>query len=413
MTTRYITGVLVLAGAVACAPVTPLTQPATEITLKETPPVEVRFAHWLQQMRVDARQAGVDDATLERALGDVRLVPRVVELDRTQPEFSRAIWDYVDSIVSPARVQQGRDKRAQWRQALETASDHFGVPTPVLLAVWGMESNYGTHYGSLPVIDALATLAFDGRREAWARGELLAALRIVQRGDMAPQQMLGSWAGAMGHTQFMPSVYLAHGKDGDGDGRVDLWDSLPDVFASTANFIARSGWQRQETWGLEVRLPADFDPARADPTLRQNTAQWAQEGLRSMDGAALPPLANAAVLLPAGIRGPAFLVGDNYRAILRYNNATSYALSVCLLAQRIAGGAAVQAPWPRGLRPLTRTEVRELQDALNRRGWNSGSPDGIVGHATRKALQGFQQSRSLPADGYPTTELLELLQTTP
>ncbi|MDT8990385.1 lytic murein transglycosylase [Curvibacter sp. APW13] len=417
--------VLALAGLAACAPVPPIdstTPPptpfATQAPTGPTEPpasaaVEARFSQWLQQFRADALRAGIDEATLDRALPSVRYVPRVVELDRSQPEFSRAIWDYVDSIVSPARIAKGREKRAQWHKELDAAASRFGVPATVLLAVWGMESNYGTHYGNLPVLDALATLAFDGRREAWARGELLLALRIVQRGDMAPEQMLGSWAGAMGQTQFMPSIYLAHGIDGDGDGRIDIWGSMPDVFQSTAQFIARSGWRAQEVWGTEVQLPPDFDPARADPALRQSTAAWVLEGVRSLDGNALPALSNASLLLPAGLRGPAFLVGDNYRAILRYNNATSYALSVCLLAQRLAGGAAVQAPWPRDLRPLTRSEVLSLQTALNRRGFDSGVPDGTVGPATRKALQAFQRSRGLPADGYPTAELLELLQTEP
>lgn len=374
---------------------------------------EQRFAQWVARFRQTALAAGIDEATLHQGLDPVQLLPRVLELDRAQPEFSRTLWDYLDKAVSPARVAQGREKLQQFAAESGAASTRYGVPAAVLVAVWGIESNYGRNYGDLPVIDALATLGFDGRREAWARGELLAALKILQHGDMDRSRMLGSWAGAMGQTQFMPSVYLAHAVDADGDGRADIWGSLADVLASTAQFIARSGWRRQEAWGTEVALPADFDLARADPSVRQTSAQWAQAGVRSVDGSALPELADASVLQPAGLRGPAFLVGANYRAILRYNNSTSYALSVCLLAQRIGGGPGVQSPWPRELRALSGAEIKRLQAALNQRGFDSGAVDGQVGPATRKALQDFQRSRALPADGYPTVELLQLLQPAP
>jgi lytic murein transglycosylase len=340
----------------------------------------------------------------------VRLRPRIVELDRTQPEFTRTIWDYLDAATSPQRVARGRQKLLQFSTETDAASTRYGVPVNILMAVWGMESNYGSNYGDVPVIDALATLGFDGRRENWARNELLAALKILQRGDIDRDRMVGSWAGAMGQTQFMPSIYLAYAVDADGDGRRDIWGSMADVLASTANFLARSGWRAEEPWGVEVQLPAGFDPARADPTVRQASAQWSEAGVRSMDGAPLPGLADASILLPAGVRGPAFIVGQNFRAILRYNNSTSYALAVCLLAQRIGGGLAEQTPWPRDLRALTRSEIQTLQTALNRRGFDSGQPDGQMGPATRQALRQFQRSQGLPADGYPTAEVLRLFQ---
>jgi membrane-bound lytic murein transglycosylase B len=402
---------------------TPLPAAKAECTVKGTAPaptpnanevcVEQRFAQWLANFRGMARAAGIDDATLDAALDGVRLRTRAIEQDRAQPEFTRALWDYVAAVVSPQRVLLGEQKLAQFRLEAEAASGRYGVPPAILMAVWGLESNYGSHYGDVPVFDALATLGFEGRREAWARSELLAALKIVQRGDMAPGRMVGSWAGAMGQTQFMPSSYLAYAVDADGDGRRDIWGSMADVMASTANYLARSGWRADETWGTEVSLPPGFDPARADSTVRQTAAQWAAQGVQTMGDTPLPILADASILLPAGARGPAFMVGRNYRAILRYNNAMSYALTVCLLAQRIEGGPGVQAAWPRDLRALSRSEMQSLQAALNQRGFDSGKPDGQMGPATRSALQQFQRSIGLPADGYPTAELLRLLQQAP
>ncbi|MBA4111620.1 MAG: lytic murein transglycosylase [Leptothrix sp. (in: Bacteria)] len=373
-------------------------------------PVEQRFARWVANFRETARAAGIDEATLNSALDGVQLRHRAVEADRAQPEFTRTLWDYLDAVVSPQRVAMGQQKLQELRPETEAATTSHGVPGPILMAVWGIESNYGGNYGDVPVIDALATLGFEGRREAWARGELLAALKILKQGDIDRARMIGSWAGAMGQTQFMPSSYLAYAVDADGDGRRDIWGSMADVLASTANYLAKSGWRADEPWGLEVQLPAGFDPARADPAVQQSSAQWAAEGVKAMGDAPWPALADASILLPAGARGPAFIVGRNYRTILRYNNSTSYALTVCLLAQRIGGGKGVQAAWPVDLRALTRAEMLALQTALNQRGFDSGTPDGQMGPATRKALRAFQRSVGLPEDGYPTADLLNRLQ---
>lgn len=366
------------------------------------------FARWVAAFRTSARKAGISDATLSAAFDSVRYLPQVIEADRAQPEFTRAVWDYLDSAVSPTRIARGQEKLRLWRSQLAPISARYGVPAEVLVAIWGVESSFGSFVGDIPTIDALATLAIDGRREAWARGQLLAALKILQSGDIGRAQMLGSWAGAMGQTQFLPTVYLAHAVDGDGDGRRDIWSSVPDVMASTAAFIAHSGWQAGQAWGAEVRLPADFD--HADAERRRTAAEWADKGVRSMDGTPLPDLLEAAILLPAGAHGPAFLVDNNFRTILRYNNATSYALAVNLLAQRLAGGATVQATWPRHLQPLTRTQVLALQKALNDRGFDSGTPDGLAGPATQRALRRYQASLGLPADGFPTVDLLQRLQ---
>lgn len=397
------------AAVVAAAPAS-VAQPA----LQEEPASEARrFAAWLARFRESARAAGIDEATLDAGLAGVRLQHRAVVADRSQPEFTRALWDYLDAAVSPQRVSIGQQKLAEWRAEADAASARYGVPAPVLVAVWGIESNYGRNHGDVPVIDALATLGFEGRREAWAKGELIAALRILQNKDIDRAHMVGSWAGAMGQTQFMPSSFLAYAVDGDGDGRRDIWGSMPDVLASTANYLARAGWQAQEPWGAEVRLPAGFDPARADAALRQSAAQWAAEGVTAIDGGALPAMADAAILLPAGVRGPAFLVGRNHRALLRYNNSTSYALAVSLLSQRIAGGPGVQAGWPRDQRPLSRSEVQALQAGLNRLGFDSGAADGQFGPATRQALRAFQRSQGLPADGHPTPALLQRVLPSP
>ena len=372
-----------------------------------------RFATWLAAFRQDALAAGIRDTTLQATLDQARFLPRTIALDRSQPEFTRSIWDYLDSAVSATRVSNGQARLAQVRADADAASGRFGVPPAVLAAVWGMESNYGQNFGDVPVIDALATLAFEGRRAAWAKGELIAALRIVQQGDIDRDHMVGSWAGAMGQTQFMPSAFLAHAVDADGDGRRDIWRSMPDVLASTANYLRKAGWASDEPCAPELRLPADFNPERADPDTRQDSAQWATEGLLLADGSPLPAMAQASVLQPAGATGPAFLVGRNFRAVLRYNNATSYALGVCLLAQRIDGGAPVQAAWPRAQRPLGRSEVKALQAALNQRGLAAGEADGLFGPATRKALRAWQRSQGRAADGFPTAEVLQALLAPP
>ncbi|GAA4330084.1 lytic murein transglycosylase [Variovorax defluvii] len=390
--------------APAAAP-TPSTPTATNETQNPQ-----GFAQWISDFRDTARAAGVGEATLHAAFDNPRYLPSVIEQDRAQPEFTRAVWNYLDNAVSAQRIAAGQDKLLQLRSEADTAAARYGVPPEILIAVWGMESNYGSNYGSTSTIDALATLGFEGRRAEWARGELLAALKILDRGDIGREAMIGSWAGAMGQTQFLPSSFLAYAVDADGDGRRDIWGSMADVMASTAHFLSRAGWQAGQPWGAEVRLFPGFDPARADPSIRQSSTQWAAEGLQSADGQPLPVFADAWVLLPAGSRGPAFLVGPNFRAILRYNNSTSYALAVGLLAQRIAGGPGVQAPWPRELAMLTRSQMMALQTALNERGFASGVPDGVMGPATREGVRRYQRSIGLPADGFPTLELLQRLQ---
>jgi len=405
-----------LAGCVSAPSTTPQASDSSTVSAPSAQPgnddlaLQQGFTRWVTGVRASARAAGISEATLHDAFDEAHYLPRVVELDRAQPEFTRTVWDYLDSAVSSKRVTQGQNKLAQFRAEADAAAARYGVPPSIVVAIWGIESNYGSNYGDIPTIDALATLGFEGRREEWARGQLLAALKILQNGDIARPNMIGSWAGAMGQTQFLPSVFLAYAVDADNDGRRDIWGSMADVMASTANFLAGSGWQAGQPWGIEVRLPPGFDVGRADAEQRQSSAQWASEGVRTVDGAPLPEFADGAILLPAGVRGPAFLVGPNFRAILRYNNSTSYALAVGLLAQRLSDGPGVQAAWPRDLPALTRSQLLALQTALNQRGFASGTPDGMMGPATRDGLRRYQRSVGLPADGYPTLEVLQRLQ---
>ncbi len=368
------------------------------------------FHAWLRSFAQEARAAGISQQTVDATLAQARWQPRVVELDRAQPEFTRTPWAYLDSAGSPQRVAQGREQRRLHAAALDVAEQRHGVPAGIITAIWGMESNYGGNFGSFSAVDALATLAYDGRRRDWARGELLAALRIVDRGDIAADALVGSWAGAMGHTQFLPSVYLAHAVDADGDGRRDIWGSVPDVLASTANFLAHSGWQAGQPWGVEVRLPPGFDYARTELNVRQDSQAWALDGVRAVDGQPLPALPNAAIVTPAGASGPAILVGPNFGALLRYNNSVNYALAVGLLARQIDGGDGLLMPWPRDLPALSRGEIKVLQQALNDRGFGAGAVDGVLGPATRAGVRRLQQSLGLPADGFATPQLLERLQ---
>ncbi|MBT3066445.1 lytic murein transglycosylase [Rhodoferax sp. U11-2br] len=417
---RWLSPLLACLALAACTtpplPTEPKTAaPALQTTAANAEPADLdvhaqQFAHWVAEFSQSARTASVDEATLHRAFDTVRFVPRVIELDRAQPEFNRTVWDYLDNAVSKQRVTRGQDKLQQSRADINAAASRYGVPAEILVAIWGMESNYGSFMGDIPSIDALATLGFEGRRGPWARGQLLAALKMLQNHEVERSQMLGSWAGAMGQTQLLPSNYLAYAVDADGDGRRDIWASLPDVMGTTAHFLAKSGWQVNQPWAVEVRLPAGFDLARADGELRQSSAAWQQQGVLSLDSRPLPELPDAAILLTAGARGPAFLVGANFRAILRYNNATSYALAVGLLAQQLAGGPGVQTPWPRDVQALSRTQLLALQAALSAHGFDSGPPDGVMGPATRRAIRAYQRSVGLPQDGYPTLDLLTKLQ---
>jgi membrane-bound lytic murein transglycosylase B len=368
------------------------------------------FDAWREDFRGRARAQGIADATFDAAFAGVTPNDRVIELDGRQAEFVRPIWEYLDSAVSDARIATGRRMAAEKAADLRAIEQRFGVPGAVALAIWGIESAYGANYGDIPVIESLATLAWEGRRRDFAEDQLIAALRILQAGDITPARMVGSWAGAMGHTQFIPTSFLAYAVDFTGDGRRDLWsgDAL-DALASTANYLARFGWTPGQPWGVEARLPAGFDYALADERPRP-VAFWRAQGVTAVDGAPLPDHGEGGLLLPAGAGGPAFVIFRNFGVIKRYNNATSYALAVAHLSDRIGGGGPFRAAWPRGERPLSRTEKTEVQERLTALGFDTRGVDGQIGPDSRAAIRAWQTARGVPADGFDSAALLEALR---
>ncbi|WP_339490159.1 lytic murein transglycosylase [Pseudomonas sp. EL_65y_Pfl2_R95] len=391
------------------APAAP-TAPAEDST--QTPQPALSFAEWRTLLRADAIAAGISDTLFDRAFAGVTPNPDVIRLDSSQPEFTRPVWEYIEGAVSPARIKQGQSLLAQERVALDRIEQRYAVNRETLVAIWGMESNFGGNIGNYNVVRSLATLAYEGRRQAFWRSQLLAVLQILQHGDTDPEHLVGSWAGAMGQTQFMPTTYNDHAVDFDGDGRRDVWRSSTDALASAAQYLNVSGWEMNQPWGFEVRLPGNFDYALADPETRRSLSQWQALGIKAVNStaASLSPDSQATLLLPAGHKGPAFLLMNNFRSILRYNNSTSYALAIGLLSDGLRGGAGVQGSWPVGERQLGRHERIELQQLLEQNGFEPGKADGIIGANTRKAVRAFQQQQQEPADGYPSFELLQELR---
>ncbi|WP_339831315.1 lytic murein transglycosylase [uncultured Parvibaculum sp.] len=374
---------------------------------------DVQFADWLTGFREAALKAGVAPQIFDRAMRGVGPDPRVVEANESQPEFTRPVWEYLESALSETRVARGKALLADNRALLERIEKAYGVDRHVLVAIWGLESNYGSFQGNMSVVRSLATLGYKGRRTDYGRTQLIAALQIIQKGDIEPENMLGSWAGAMGQTQFIPTTYNAHAVDFDGNGKRDIWNSHADALASAGHYLQNSGWRGGAVWGYEVRLPQGFAYADADMSISRPQAEWARAGVARVDGRPFPggeAEEKASIFLPSGHRGPAFLVMHNFRTVLAYNAATSYALAVHLLADRYKGRGEIVADWPRSDRPLGRTERMDLQRLLSARGYDTGGVDGIIGFNTRKAIRAYQVSAGLPADGYPTPALLEKLR---
>jgi membrane-bound lytic murein transglycosylase B len=369
------------------------------------------FGSWKAGFRQRALAAGITGAVFDAAFAGVAVNERVLELDRYQPEFVRPIWEYLDSAVSQTRIADGRLRASEQHETLRGIEERYGVDYGIVAAIWGIESAYGTDYGAIPVIESLATLAYEGRRRDFAEEQLLAALRIQQAGDVSPGRMVGSWAGAMGHTQFIPTSFEDYAVDFTGDGKRDVWaDDPADALASTANYLARFGWRRGEPSVIEVTLPDGFDYGLADDSTRKSAAEWEALGVRRAGTGPLWPSDAVAILLPAGAKGPALAVYPNFRVIKRYNNATSYAMAVALLAGQIdnaiAFGARVAMDWPRGDRPLSRDETEELQQRLTALGYPTEGVDGIVGPNTRSAIRNFQRDKGLVPDGYISAALL-------
>jgi membrane-bound lytic murein transglycosylase B len=371
------------------------------------------FQNWVGELRREALAGGVSAATFDRAFAGVAPIERVIELDRRQPEFTQTFWQYLDKRVTPERIERGRAQLAKHRKLLESVQRRYGVQPRFLVAFWALESNFGDYTGTFPAVAALATLAFDERRGTFFRQQLLALLAILDK-DGIPVDANSSWAGAMGQPQFIPTTYRDFAVDFDGDGKRDLWKSLPDVFGSSANYLASAGWQGNRTWGREVRLPADFDFALADLEIEKPLAEWQRLGVRKANGGDLPRVdISGSIILPGGATGgPALMVYRNFRAIMTWNRSLLYAAAVGHLADRLAGEGTLTTPRPAKEVPLSRSEITEIQHHLDRLGFDAGSPDGVVGPKTRKAIKSFQQHARLPADGFPTIGLLERLRST-
>ncbi len=376
------------------------------------PQPDESFEQWRSRFRTLALGRGISAATFDQAFAGVQPDPAVIAADRSQPEFTKPVWEYLESAVSPLRVRNGKSLLIQQAGLLASLEARYGIEPARLVAFWGMESNYGNNMGNKGVIRSLATLAYEGRRPDFAQDQLIAALGILQHGDVTADRMIGSWAGAMGQTQFIPTTYDQYAVDFDGDGRRDIWGSTADALASTANYLKASGWQDGKPWGYEVRVPANFDYSLADMGVRKSLAEWNALGIQGLGlpQPAAQPSDSASLLLPAGHRGPAFLVFNNFRTILKYNNSSSYALGVALLSERYRDAGQIAGSWPTDDLPLSRSERVELQQRLAALGLDPGSADGIIGANTRKAIRAYQQSQGWPADGYPNHQLLDKLR---
>jgi len=412
---------LLLLIAAACAPAhlapppatpTPAPVAAAPAPLPPLPAMggDAAFQGFVRDFETTAVAAGITPDTYNRAMAGIVPVATIQQVIDNQPEFAKQVWNYLDAAVSARRVADAKVMLTRYADTLSAIESKTGVPKEILVAIWGMETDYGSSVGDYSLFATLTTQAYQGPRQQYARRELLAALKLLQQENYPVSEMTASWAGAFGQTQFMPSTFFKYATDGDGDGKIDLWRSAPDALASTAALFANEGWQTGKPWGYEVKLPKDFDFSLADLGDQKPLSDWAAMGIEDTDGAALPADADPASLyLPAGARGPAFMLFDNFRVIMKYNNAASYALAVGMLADRMAGGKAFVASWPRGERALSRAERSQFQTDLKTLGYDPGGTDGLLGRKTRAALKQYQKSKNLPADGFPTADLLASL----
>ncbi|WP_407945142.1 lytic murein transglycosylase [Oryzicola mucosus] len=371
------------------------------------------FQRWVASFRSVAAQSGISGSTYDRAFRGVTSAdPEVLEKARYQPEFTAPVWDYFDNRVHEQSITVGREMARKWKPWLDRIEARFGVDRHILLAIWSMESNYGEILKNdqvmRNVVRSLATLAYgDQKRAKFARTQLIAALKILQRGDIDESHLTGSWAGAMGHTQFIPTSYQAYAVDADGDGRRDIWTSIPDALATAANLLAKNGWQGGQTWGYEVRLPA----GGKFPSGSMSISKWASAGVTRANGKAFPNGGmNAELKVPDGRSGPAFLMTKNFFVIKRYNNSDRYALAVGLLADQIAGYSGMVQDWNRPFTKLSFTEKQELQQRLSQYGYYDGKFDGKIGQGSRSAIMSFQSKAGLDPDGHPSLEVLKRLR---
>ncbi len=372
---------------------------------------ETDFTLWLQGLRKEALQQGISRQILEHALNGIKPIARVIELDHRQPEFTETFWNYLRARVSAQRIATGRRLLQRHHQLLQRMAQRYGVPPRYLVAFWGLETNFGKYQGRFPTVNALVTLAYDPRRSGFFRAQALDALKILNQGHTTVDKMQGSWAGAIGQLQFLPSTFLDNAVDDDGDGKKNVWSSLPDVFASGANYLHRLGWRKEELWGREVQLPRQFDWQITGLQTRKSLKTWSKLGVKRANGAPLPVAdMQGAIILPQGHEGPAFLVYNNFQVILKWNRAINYAIAVGHLADRMIGLPPIRNGQQVDNRRLSHQLALELQQRLNALGFSSGEPDGVAGARTRQAVRAYQQARGLAADGYPSIALLEQLR---
>lgn len=355
-----------------------------------------------------ATSAGIDEKLVKNVVDELTLQSRVIELDRKQPEFVQTFPSYYSKRVNEWRITKGREMRVKHGEFLQELTNKFGVPPHYILSFWGLETNFGNYKGKMPVLDSLATLACDPRRSAYFSQEFVVALELMQRESLTSEQMVGSWAGAMGHTQFMPSAYKHYAIDGDGDGKVDLWNSEKDALASAAYFLANLNWKPGVRWGREVKLPDSFDYAQTGKEFKQSVSQWSEMGVTKADGQSLGNAdIEGYIVVPAGHSGPKFLVYENFRTIMRWNNSEFYGIAVGKLAEQIAGGYALVTPLP-DLPTYSIQQIKTLQAFLNTQGFDVGKPDGILGPNTRKGIRLAQNKLNMVADGYPSEQLIDM-----
>jgi membrane-bound lytic murein transglycosylase B len=367
------------------------------------------FSQFIANLWPDAQAAGVSRATFDDAFRGVTPDSSIIKLTKGQAEFNKPVWEYLNSATSAGRIRIGVSKANEWADTLGTVERRYGVDRKVILAIWGMETGYGANTGGIYVIRALATLAHAKYRDNFFRDELLVALKILEEGHIERQNMKGSWAGAMGQTQFMPSSFMKYAVDYNGGGAKDIWTSEQDALASTANYMKSFGWKQGLVWGLEVELPTSFDFKLADRKVKRSFAQWSSLGLKPSQDRNMPS-GEAALFLPAGAKGAAFLITDNFNVIKKYNNSDSYALGVALLGDRIGGAEPIQGSWPVGSRSLTKAESMEVQKKLAALGYPIEKFDGKLGENSREAIRNFQLKQGLIADGYPSVEVLRALR---
>jgi len=374
------------------------------------PVANAGFDDWVAKFRTRAAARGIPAGTIAAGFRDVGYLPGVIERDRNQTEFKRTLEDYLAIAASDERLSKGRAALARHGATLRAVEARYGVEAEVVTAVWGLESFYGERRGTVPVMSAVATLAYDGRRGEFFEQQLIAALRILQNGDTTPDRMTGSWAGAMGHTQFIPTSYLEFAVDFTGDGRRDIWSEDPaDSLASTAAYLSRSGWTKGQPWGVEVTLPAGFNTGLTGRGKGRSPDAWAEMGVRAASGGRVPNHGSASILLPQGASGPAFMIFNNFNAIARYNNAVNYVIGVGHLSDRLRGGGPIRGNFPPDAAGFSKPDRQNLQRRLTAAGFDTEGSDGVIGAKTRAAIEAFQRSRGLPVTGEPSLDLLRVL----